>query len=150
MTLQINVNSLPAPLDQRLRDLIERSLGSVAPAISLAVIHEGSLVLDLGAGVIDPETGRGVVTPATRFDLASLTKIFTAAGFLALVSRGAVQLDDPLVNAIPEFGATTPRPTPDGESVDPAALTFRHLLTHTAGLAPSHHFYRAIDTPTAA
>ncbi len=149
MNPQIDQNLLPAPLDRRLRDLIDGSLGTVAPAISLAVIHEGDLVLNLGAGVIDPETGAGSVTPATRFDLASLTKPFTITCFLALVSRGAVQLDDPLVRAIPEFGAIAPRMTPGGEPVDPARLTFRHLLTHTAGLAPSHNFYRTIgDAPT--
>ncbi len=149
MTLHLNQNTLPAPLDQRLRDLISGSLDTVAPALSLAVIHEGSLVLDLGAGVIDPATGRGVVTPATRFDLASLTKLFTITGFLALVSRGAVGLDDPLVSAIPQFGAITPRTTEADESVDPAALTFRHLLTHTAGLARSRGFYQTIgDAPT--
>ena len=69
------------------------------------MIHEGDLVLDLGAGVIDPETGQGTVTPETRFDLASLTKLFTITCFLTVVSRGSVALDDPLIGAIPEFGA---------------------------------------------
>ncbi len=149
MNLHINQNTLPAPLDQRLHDLIDASLDAVAPAVSLAVIHEGSLVLDLGAGVIDPATGTGDVTPATRFDLASLTKVFTATCCLALVSREAAALDDPLVRTIPEFGAITPRLTADGESVDPAHLTLRHLLIHTAGLARSRGFYQTIgNAPT--
>ena len=149
MNLHIDQNTLPAPLDQRLRELIDAGSSTVAPAISLAVIHEGSLVLDLGAGVIDPATGTGDVTPATRFDLASLTKVFTATGCLALVSREAAALDDPLVGTIPAFGAITPRRTDEGEAVDPAQLTLRHLLIHTSGLARSRGFYRTIgDAPT--
>ena len=140
--------------------MIAASLGDVFPALAIAVIHEGKLVLDIGSGVIDPASGRGVVTPATRFDLASVTKLFTATCFLALVSQGKVRLDDPLVSVIPEFGAISPRgidggqdphskerlPTPAdliGQTVDPAQVTFRHLLTHTSGLPPWRDVFNA-------
>ena len=117
-------------------------------------------MLDIGSGVIDPATGRGVVTPTTRFDMASVTKLFTATCFLALVSKGKVRLDDPLVSVIPEFGVISPRAidggqdphskahlaTPAdlvGQTVDPAQVTFRHLLTHTSGLAPWRDVFNA-------
>ena len=160
MDIQTNINSLPAALYDRLLDVIDGSLGDVFPAVAIAVIHEGKLVLDIGSGVIDPETGRGVVTPTTRFDLASVTKLFTSSCFLALVSKGKVRLDDPLVSVIPEFGAISPRaidggqdphskarlPTPVdmvGQTVDPAQVMFRHLMTHTSGLAPWRDVFNA-------
>ncbi len=167
MNIQTDVNSLSTQIDQRLRAVIDGSIGGIFPAISIAVIHEGITVLDIGSGVIDPQTGAGIVTPATRFDLASLTKLFTMTCFLALVTRGVVALDDPLVSVIPEFGTITPRPidggqdphskahlpTPPnliGEMVDPARVTFRHLLTHTSGLPPWRDVFNASGTPPTA
>lgn len=160
MNPQTNVNTLPSAIYDRLSTVIDGALGDVFPAVAIAVIHEGRLVLDIGAGVIDPETGQGVVTPATRFDMASVTKLFTTTAFLALVSAGKVKLDDPLVSVIPEFGANTPRgmdggqdphskvrlpipPAVVGKTVDPAQVTFRHLLTHTSGLPPWRDVYNA-------
>lgn len=160
MGIQTNVNTLKPEIYQRLLDAIEPRLGDVFPALSMAVIHEGRLVLEIGAGVIDPVSGQGVVTPATRFDMASVTKLFTTTCFLALVSMGRVKLDDPLVGAIPEFGALNPRlidggqdphskrrmPTPPelvGQTVDPRQVTFRHLLTHTSGLPPWRDVFNA-------
>ncbi len=158
--MQTNVNLLPPAVNQRLTDVIAASLGDVFPAVAIAVIREGTLVLDIAAGVIDPESGHGAVTPSTRFDLASVTKLFTTTAFLALVSAGKVRLDDPLVSVVPEFGAISPRgidggqdphskqrlPTPAdlvGQTVDPARVTFRHLLTHTSGLPPWRDVFNA-------
>jgi len=160
MNIQTNVNALPPELNDRLLAIIEGSIGDVFPAVAIAVIHEGKLVLDIGRGIIDPATGSGVVTPTTRFDLASVTKLFTSTCFLALVSKGKVRLDDPLVSVIPEFGAISPRiidggqdphskarlDTPAdlvGQTVDPAQVTFRHLMTHTSGLAPWRDVFNA-------
>ncbi|MEA2027204.1 MAG: serine hydrolase domain-containing protein, partial [Chloroflexota bacterium] len=71
---------------------------------------------------------------------------------LRLANDFKVDLDDPIVSVIPEFGGG-PRsvdggqeplsrqmlPTPTdrvGWTVDPATVTFRQLLTHTSGMAP--------------
>ncbi|MBN1283817.1 MAG: beta-lactamase family protein [Anaerolineae bacterium] len=94
---------------------------------------------------------------ASRFDLASITKLFTTTAFLSLVGEQRVALSTPLAFAIPLFvmlnvdrrgrrpvGETQdpstwqmlpPEPEYAGELVDPARVTFRHLLTHTSGLA---------------
>ncbi len=160
MILQANVNNLPPAIYKRLLDVIAAHLGETFPALALAVIHQGKLVLSIGCGLIDPVSGQGAVTPETRFDLASLTKLFTTTTFLALVSAGKVALDDPLVSLIPEFGAISPRgidggqdphskqrlPTPPeliDQVVDPAQVTFRHLLTHTSGLPPWRDVFNA-------
>jgi CubicO group peptidase (beta-lactamase class C family) len=93
------------------------------------------------------------------FDLASVTKISVSTAFLMLVSQGRVRLKDPLVSVIPEFGGAprpvdggqdphtkAPLPTPPAladQQVDPQAVTFYHLLTHTSGIAPWRDIYRA-------
>jgi CubicO group peptidase (beta-lactamase class C family) len=66
----------------------------------------------------------------TVFDLASLTKLFTATVAAAHLDR-----DRPVTDYVPEFGAA-------GKS----AVTVRQLLDHTSGLRPELPFY---DLPTA-
>ena len=86
----------------------------------------------------DPGTGSGVelprdrweaVTPGTLFDLASLTKLFTAVAVMQHCERGAVELDREAAAYVPEFGA-------HGK----ARITVRQLLTHTSGLRPELPF----------
>lgn len=61
---------------------------------------------------------------STRYDLASLTKVVaTTAAAMALVEDGRLDLDAPVQRYLPEFA---------GKGKD--EVTFRHLLTHTAGL----------------
>jgi CubicO group peptidase (beta-lactamase class C family) len=86
----------------------------------------------------DPEGGRGVELPAadqvpmradTVFDLASLTKLFTAIAVLQQAERGTLTLDDEIIRHAPD------PPVPDH------GITVRHLLTHTSGLRPELPLY---------
>jgi CubicO group peptidase (beta-lactamase class C family) len=70
-----------------------------------------------------PQDAREQVDDDTLFDLASVTKVFSAHTLLSLVERGALSLDDPVGSVLPEYRAG-----------DKAAVTLRHLLTHTSGL----------------
>ncbi|UFH57863.1 serine hydrolase (plasmid) [Spirosoma sp. KNUC1025] len=54
------------------------------------------------------------------FNLASLSKPFTAIAVLQLVEQNKVKLNDPLMAYLPDFAYP--------------AVTIRHLLTHTSGL----------------
>jgi CubicO group peptidase (beta-lactamase class C family) len=143
-----------------LEHVIHAHLGDTFPALVLTVVHEGAVRLNAAWGWIDPDRQENPVRPDTLFDLASVSKLFTASAFLALVSAGRVGLDDPLVRVIPEFGASGPRPldggqdphskrqlpTPEsarGQMADPARVTFYHLLTHTAGVAPWRDVFNA-------
>ncbi len=147
-------------LKAALQPIVAAHLDDTFPTCVICVRHKGRVVLDEAWGWIDPETQLIPATTDTRFDLASISKLFTATAFLSLVSAGRVQLDDPLVSVIPEFGGLTPRSinggqdphskqrleTPReliGRTVDPAKVTFRHLLTHTSGLPPWRDVYNA-------
>ena len=74
------------------------------------------------------------MTTGTLFDLASLTKVVgTTTSIMLLVDRGKIKIDDPVSKYVPAFGAP-----------DKAAITIRHLLTHTAGIYEWYPlFYRA-------
>jgi CubicO group peptidase (beta-lactamase class C family) len=153
------INKLTLDANTRLNNLVAPYTAH-APAVAIAVYKHGELMLEKTWGQIDPDSGRIPVLHETRFDLASLTKLFTTSAFLTLVSEGRTTIDTPLVAVVPEFGASGPRPidggmdphskqplpTPDDrrdQTADPAAVTFRHLLTHTSGLAPWRDVFNA-------
>jgi CubicO group peptidase (beta-lactamase class C family) len=155
-----SLNRLSAGTFTELEHIIHASLGDVFPAISLTVIRRGDVLMNGTWGWIDPEMCHYCNRVDSLFDLASVTKLFVSTAFLSLVSEGRVRLDDPLVSAIPEFGESGPRPVDGGQdphskqmlptpfewggrTVDPAGVTFWHLLTHTSGLAPWRDVYRA-------
>lgn len=160
LTAEDAISALVPPAERALDTLISAHLGETFPALAITVVHRGTVILNRGWGWIDPAARSSAVGPATLFDLASVSKLFTATAFLAQVSAGRAALDDPLVAAVPEFGASGPRvldggqdphskvrlPTPPGavgQSADPAQVTLRMLLTHTSGLAPWRDVYRA-------
>ncbi len=64
------------------------------------------------------------MTPATAFDLASVTKVMaTTFAVMLLADRGDLDVDAPVRRYLPDFR---------GGGRD--GITLRHLLTHTAGL----------------
>jgi CubicO group peptidase (beta-lactamase class C family) len=69
-----------------------------------------------------PAAERIPATTDTLYDLASLTKTFTAVLALRLHEQGALALDAPVATYLPSF-------------VDKPAITVRMLLTHTSGLS---------------
>jgi CubicO group peptidase (beta-lactamase class C family) len=70
----------------------------------------------------------------TRFDLASLTKVFVAAVALGQVARGALALDEPLASVVPEWRGT-----------DRAAITLRRILAHDAGFKSGADYRTLLD-----
>lgn len=154
------VNHLPPATNDRLQALIRANLENIFPAAVLCVVRSGDVILNNAWGWLDPDTRLYPTQPDTWFDLASITKLFTVTAFLSLVSEGKTQLDDPIITVLPEFGRSGPRPmdggqdphskehlpTPDDrcdKTVDPARVTFRHLLAHASGLAPWRDVYNA-------
>jgi CubicO group peptidase (beta-lactamase class C family) len=76
--------------------------------------------LNQGYGWADAEA-RVASSPDTLYDVASITKTFTAAAVLDLEARGKLKTTDRLSAFIPALPA------------DKAGITLHHLLTHTAG-----------------
>lgn len=70
-----------------------------------------------------PADERIPMAPDTIFDLASVSKLFTSLAVMQLVEQDRLDLDAPVADVLPAFAA-------GGK----AALTPRHLLTHTSGL----------------
>ena len=88
-------------------------------------------------GKADLETGR-CITPDTMFQLASITKPFTAVAFLQLVDAGKVGLDDPVGKYVPCLkNLKVIRKKTRDEIVlgkPKNILTIRHLLSNSGGM----------------
>jgi CubicO group peptidase (beta-lactamase class C family) len=74
------------------------------------------------------ETWKIANTPATRFQIGSLTKQFTAALILELAQQGRLNLDAALSVYLPAY---------PGDVAD--AVTIRQLLGHSAGVPDLVH-----------
>ncbi|WP_246595433.1 serine hydrolase domain-containing protein [Actinoplanes auranticolor] len=76
------------------------------------------------AGPVElPASKRVVMKPDAIFDLASLTKVYTALLVLRLVDQGKIDLDAPLRKYLPEFTGT-----------GKGTITIAMLLAHTSAL----------------
>lgn len=91
------------------------------PGAAVLVLRDGLPIVARAYGLANLETGEPVA-PATNFRLASITKQFTATAILQLVAGGRLSLDATLTDLF------------DGFPAYGAAITVRHLLTHTSGL----------------
>lgn len=92
-----------------------------SPGCGVAVSRNGQVLVNRVYGMADLERGVAL-TPATAFDIGSVTKQFVAASVLLLVDERRISLSDDVRKHIPEL--------PDyGHTI-----TIDHLLTHTSGI----------------
>lgn len=99
------------------------SMSTQQPFSGVAYVgRDGKEIYSLARGMAIAETGERV-TRATRLNMASGSKLFTAVAILQLDQAGLLSIDKPLSAFLPDF--------PDREWA--ASVTLRQLLTHTAG-----------------
>lgn len=121
-------------------DLQTRILNALAPQVSadahaigvsatctgiqaVAQVEDQTVDVALGWAATNP---REPVTPTTPFDIASVSKLFTATLAWHAVDRGLLDFDTPVVDHFPAFQS---------------AATLAHLLNHTSGLPAWDQFY---------
>jgi len=95
-----------------------------SPGCALGIVKDGQLIYKRGYGMADLEH-HVAITPSTVFNLASVSKQFTATAVVLLAQQNKLSLDDNVRKYIPEL--------PDFG----APITLRHLIHHTSGLRES-------------
>jgi CubicO group peptidase (beta-lactamase class C family) len=105
-------------IDSLLHAAIERRIFPGA----VVLVAQGATLRHLAAygTTMYAEPGSRSVDTGLCYDIASLTKVFTATAALRLWERGALDLDTPAATYLPELRA--------------GQVLVRHLLTHTSGL----------------
>jgi D-alanyl-D-alanine carboxypeptidase len=96
------------------------------PGIAVGVVSDQELVWAAGFGFANLEA-KTPMTPATKFRMASHSKLFTAIAIMQLREQGKLRLDDPVEKYLPWFKAK-PAGDDDGE------ITVEQLLSHSSGM----------------
>ena len=86
--------------------------------------RDDAIDIEMAFGRADPAGGRRN-TAATRFNLGSINKTFTAIGIAQLIEQGRLGLDDRLIQHLPDY------PNKDAAN----RISIRQLLTHRSGVA---------------
>lgn len=110
---------------EAVESVLENAVESgVVPGAVALVRHQGRVVFHQAFGQSQSSDSTRSMGLETRFDLASLTKPLVGAGVaLALVDRGALSLDEEITRILPEL-----------RSMHGKGVTFRRLLSHSAGI----------------
>lgn len=107
---------MPA-VDNLLHGLVERNK---VPSVQYIIFDRKQIIHRFLGGLADIKNKR-TITELTTYHAYSVTKTFTATAILQLAEKGKLQIDEPVKKHFPEFPYH-------------AAITVRHLLTHTAGI----------------
>lgn len=116
------VRNLSPSQQAAIDSLVHRTMDARrVPGVAIAIIDSGRAIFQKAYGFANLETKTPLATTSV-FELASLTKEFTAAEVMMLVGEGKVMLDAPITAYL--------------DSAPPAwnAITVRQLLTHTSGI----------------
>jgi CubicO group peptidase (beta-lactamase class C family) len=89
---------------------------------SVLAAREGKIIFSRSYGMADLEWNVPN-SPTTKFNIASMTKQFTAASILLLEERGRLKTDDLVKKYLPDAPASWDK------------ITIYHLLTHTSGIS---------------
>ena len=90
-----------------------------APSTSVAIVVDGELAYAEAFGLANLDPARPA-PPETRYDIASVSKQFTAAAVLLMAQDGKLSLDDRVGRFFPKLAGAD-------------KVTIRRLLSHTAG-----------------
>ncbi len=99
------------------------------PGVAVLVTRKGRVLHMKGYGLADVAS-RTPISPRTQFDLASLTKQFTAMAVMQLAEQGRLSFRDTLPRFLPAFAP--------GYS----EVTVRDLLNHSAGVQDYIQLFR--------
>jgi CubicO group peptidase (beta-lactamase class C family) len=102
-------------------DALFKDFDAATPGCAVGVYRAGDIVFSKGYGLADLQA-KAPITSRTVFDVASLSKQFTAFAVALLVQEGKISLDAEVQQYVPEL----PRFR--------HPITVRHLVHHTSGL----------------
>lgn len=92
------------------------------PGAAVLVMKDDQILFDKGYGIADIET-KAPIDGNTFFNIASVSKQFTAVAILQLAEAGKLSLEDPVSQYFPEFKADFWKD-----------IQIKHLLSHSSGV----------------
>jgi CubicO group peptidase (beta-lactamase class C family) len=125
---------------ERIAALLSKGTASGSlPGVAVAAVFPDGEVVSAAAGVRDVASG-AAMHPDSVVWIASMTKAITGAAAMQQVEQGKLSLDAPIGSVLPQLANVQ---VLDGFAADGtpklrparAAITLRHLLTHSSGFA---------------
>jgi D-alanyl-D-alanine carboxypeptidase len=110
-----------ADLGRYADQLLSRAYPAGGPGAAVLIAKDGKIVLRKAYGMANLELGVPM-RPDMVFEIASVTKQFTAAAILLLQERGKLSVDDEITKYLPDY------PTHGRK------ITIDHLLNHMSGI----------------
>jgi CubicO group peptidase (beta-lactamase class C family) len=107
-------------IDKQIDNLFS-GYNQATPGVALAVVKDGKIIFKKGYGAANLEYDTPI-TPKTVFQIASVSKQFTAFSIYLLEKQGKISLEDDIrkyVPEVPDFGKP---------------IKIKHLLAHTSGI----------------
>ena len=101
------------------------------PGLAIGLVFKDSIIYSKGYGQKSIELP-DPVTAGTNFHTASISKLFTAQAIMILVNKGAISLEDRLVDIVPELNVRDKRVK---------KITIESLLNHTSGLPDISNYH---------
>ncbi len=126
------VANADSSLFQRVDEIFTPYERAQGPGYAVGIVQNARLVYARGFGMADVDQ-RIAITASTVFNVASLSKQFTAASIGLLIKRGKLSLDDEVKRYIPEF--------PDYAG----PVRIKHLVYMTSGLPEYYTLSRPGD-----
>ena len=118
------VAAADASLAQRVDRLVKKyGITADGPGVAILIVQPGQPVFKKGYGLARVRD-KSPITPQTLFELASVSKTFTATATLMLEERGKLSVHDDVRKYIPEL--------PKYDAAHPIRIS--NLLQHTSGL----------------
>ena len=129
--------------------LVAEHLNRTFPATQIEIRARGETLYSKTFGYLDPDTQSQITNHESRFDLASVSKLFTVTAFMTLVEQDHVAIDQRVCEILSDFvgeRAVTNYPDPlnpgkfvqvvseENIRADAGQVTFRNLLAHNSGL----------------
>lgn len=116
----VNAQSPGHATEQKI-DSLFAEYTSESPGVAVVVVRGGQIIFQKGYGMANLEY-KVPVTPQTVFNIASVSKQFTAFAIYLLEKQGKISFEDDIRKYIPEL--------PQYEK----PIRIRHLLAHTSGM----------------
>ena len=119
-------------------DVVEAAIkDSAFPGAVLVIAKDGVIAHARAYGAYDYSLYAKRVDLQTMFDLASVTKVIsTTSALMKLAEEGKINLNDPVVKYLPQFGQ-------NGKE----KITIYNLMVHNSGLPAWRKFYEFCSTP---
>ncbi|MBR0025498.1 MAG: beta-lactamase family protein [Muribaculaceae bacterium] len=109
-------------VEERLDSVLQSHYNPQSPGAALLIAKNGKAIYDKGIGIADMATGEKI-DGNTAFNIASISKQFTAIGALKMQEMGLINLNNSVASYFPKLKHDIWK-----------KIKLRHLLSHSSGV----------------